>query len=98
MTLFNDLHWVWKLVLGGFILYSALTLVKWLGLGVLQLLQILTLTVVFGLLCLTGVGLMKEGAMDGCLGFVNKSWDFLKATFVEAMDQARDGNNASKAS
>jgi len=95
MDLFRNLHWFYKIILGGFILYSALTLVKWLGLGVLQLLQILTLTVVFSLLVLTGIGLMKQGTIDGCLGYVNSLWSWMKELWKESLDEARDNASGS---
>ena len=89
MKLFDEMHWIYKLVVGGFVIYSALTLIKWLGLGFLQFLQIVTLTVSFGLLFFVGLGLMKQGTVDGLLGAINSSWSWAKDIFIEAIEKAQ---------
>lgn len=82
-------HWLVRMGIGALILYGVFTIIKWLGLGVLQCLQMVTFTLVVVVLVGMALGLLKDGAVDSFFGWVNSLWGMAKDSFAKAMDEAR---------
>lgn len=83
-------HWIVRMGVGALILYGVFTIIKWLGLGVLQCLQMVTFTLVVVVLVGMALGLLKDGAVDSFLSWMNAMWSMAKDSFSKAVDEARE--------
>jgi hypothetical protein len=89
-------HWVVRMGIGSLILYGVFTIIQWVGLGVLQCLQMITFTLVVVVLVGMALGLLKDGAVDSFFSWVNSAWDLAKRAFSEAIDTAKEDLKAEK--
>ena len=83
-------HWVVRMGIGSLILYGVFTIIQWVGLGVLQCLQMITFTLVVVVLVGMALGLLKDGAVDSFFSWVNTVWGWAKTVFTEAINSAKE--------
>lgn len=91
-------HWIIKMGIGALMIYGIFTIMKWTGLGILTSLQMLSYTMVVGVLFLLAVNLLKEGAVDSFFAWIDTVFSFFKDSFAAAMDKAREDLKDTKAS
>ena len=75
--------------IGALMLYGIFTIMKWTGLGILTSLQMLSYTMVVGVLFLLAVGLLKDGAVDSFFAWIDTVFGFFKDSFAAAMERAK---------
>jgi len=90
MDWIQNRHWITKIGIAGLILFGIYTLVKWLGLTGLGLMQLLSFSAIVFVLVGVACQLLKTSAIDGTFGFINSFYAGVREAWVQTIEEAKE--------